>query len=108
MIHNLSNTTASPKKMRSGEWGITFATNQIGSPVSKGDEVEITVRTRAGKTWRGTHTVIWAGNGQAIAVPAKQRQRSSRGSGRSECAECGEFIRSRGQRCWETGGSCYA
>ena len=102
----MNQTTATYTKLRSGEWGI-----RVRGEVRRGDKV--TVVKKSGETKMETvAAVVWRGNGIPLcAVEGHSHGHSHSHGGRSsrrECAECGEFIRSANQRCWETGGTCYA
>lgn len=56
-------TTATPTKLRNGDWGARVNSDQI----REGDTVEIT--TRAGKTWTAAIVkVLWSGDGKAICA----------------------------------------
>ena len=83
--------TATPYKLRSGDWGV-----RVRGTVRAGDTV--TVRTRAGKTWTARiERVVWSGDGVALCAT---ESRSRRSSGPRECGE------HHGGRCCETGGNC--
>lgn len=53
-------TQATPTKLRSGDWGAKTSTG------SKGQVADLTVTTRAGKSWVATHRCIAAGDGWAL------------------------------------------
>ena len=78
---------ATPKKLRSGEWGAVAQT----PAARKGDTVEIT--TKSGKSWTATISkVIWSGNGVSIVAtqsssPAPRRSRSYLDA-HCDCSEC--------------------
>jgi len=58
---------ASPKKLRSGEWGAFVKTSEVG----EGDRIQ--VMTKAGKTWTTrVQKVVWTGYDQAIVATKKQ------------------------------------
>lgn len=56
---------ATPAKLKSGEWGARIA--RAGG-IKQGDVVTLKVTTRAGKTWTAEHTIIWVGDGAALAA----------------------------------------
>lgn len=56
-------TTATPTKLRSGDWGARIPS----ASVREGDSITITARS--GKTWSARVTkVVWQGNGVTIAA----------------------------------------
>jgi len=95
---------ATPAKLRSGDWGA-----RTSCQWEKGHSCTLEVTTRAGKTWTAEYVAVASGpqNG-GWSLWAKQPKTSSRRSRGGECYECGEWIKSPNQRCWETGGTCYA
>lgn len=73
---------ASPKKLRSGEWGALVRSEAV----AKGDAVKVT--TRSGKSWVATVAkVVWKGEGVAICATAASGGGRSRARG--ECRRCG-------------------
>lgn len=82
---------ATPKKLKSGEWGIA-----IQRPLKAKAVITAQVTTKAGKSWTGDYRVIWSCDKFSLAVeataPAPQRR------SRTEC-DCG------GEYCiWLSGG----
>lgn len=77
--------TATPAKLRSGEWGA-----RVRGSVERGDTVTIT--TRAGKSWEArVDRVLWSGNGVSLVATSSASSAPRRSSGGGEpCAECGE------------------
>lgn len=83
-------TTASPSKLRSGEWGA-----RVDGDVKPGDTITIT--TRSGKSWDATVSkVIWQGEGVTlVATGPGTTARTSRHTGRRRyprvecCRACG-------------------
>jgi cytochrome c553 len=75
--------TASPIKLRSGEWGVrTQGVPSAGAVV--------TVRAASGKTWTSTIVaVVWRGDGVAICAVG-QRAIAQRSAGVSRAASCRE------------------
>lgn len=69
MTNATATRTASPTKLRSGEWGA-----RVNGTVREGDIVTIT--TRAGKTWDAEVVkVVWSGDGVAICATASLSRR---------------------------------
>lgn len=78
----MSNTTATPSKLRNGTWGATTTT-----PVNPGET--ITIRSKAGKTWDATVTrVLWTDGQKCLVATAKPS--AQRGGARGDgCDQCG-------------------
>lgn len=55
-----------PTKLKSGDWGARVK-NQVHR-LTKGDEVLLTVETKAGKSWEQYSRIIWADNNVALAA----------------------------------------
>lgn len=99
-------TTATPTKLRSGEWGAKVP----GRP-QPGDEIIIVARS--GKRWDAVvERVLWSGDGVSIVATrnAGDRRAATRGrrpatTGR-RCTCCGRAIRSESQRCTAEDGLC--
>jgi len=77
--------TASPIKLRNGNWGA-----RVTGTVNVGDEITIT--TRAGRNWQTlVERIVWSGTSRdgtpAAIVATVSAQRSAYGSG--TCDECG-------------------
>ena len=69
-----SNYTASPTKLRTGDWGARVK----GAPVSEGDV--ITIVARSGKSWDARVTrVVWSGDGVTICATASLDRRPPAG-----------------------------
>ena len=93
---------ATPAKLKNGDWGARTPTSQ-----SPGDLATLRVTTKAGKSWTAEHKCVASGSDWALWVktcttrtpPRKPRKRLG-------CVHCGEWINSRNQKCWETGGVC--
>jgi len=86
---------ASPKKLRSGDWGALAQTDSI----KRGDLIRIT--TKSGKSWEAhVAKVIWTGDGKSI-VATESGGGGPRKSGKVECKYCGCTDRScvRGGAC---------
>lgn len=104
-MSHISTIEAAPAKLRDGQWGCRGRYADGGSRLPKFHTFEFKVTARSGKSWMRDYTVIWVGDdGSFLAAPPRKQARSTRR--RSECSECGEWISSRTQRCWETGGYC--
>lgn len=96
-------TTATPTKLRNGEWGA-----RVQGAVREGDEIQVT--TKAGKTWTArVANVVWTGDGVAIVATESRRSsgyvpaiRDSRGYVR----ERGHYEGYCGYRCPVTGRKC--
>ena len=98
--------SASPAKLRSGEWGA-----RIDRPLVEGSEVDLKITTKAGKSWNAVGVVIWSDRNKEVSLlrtvkrnskPAPRRSSSHR----VECGECGEWFTTGSRaRCWETGGT---
>ena len=74
---------ASPKKLRTGDWG---ALVQGTDAVKQGDLVEI--KTKAGKTWTTrVSKVVWTGNGVTICKTDSGKGKG--GSRKRSCKYCG-------------------
>lgn len=101
---------ASYTKLKTGAWGIRCnAGAQVGATVD--------VTTKAGAVKREViAAVLWRDAAKDLSICAIGGKEKSgyggsgyrRASGDGECNECGEWIKSANQRCWETGGTCYA
>ena len=74
---------ASPKKLRSGEWGALVQSDQV----RRGDSICIT--SKSGKSWQATVAkIIWSGQGKAIVATESQRRGRQR-DGLDEARRCG-------------------
>ena len=80
-----------PTKLRDGNWGVKVVGNHSGR-FTKGDVVEVTVKTKAGKTWTQTSEVIWtdvAGRDALLRkVGGNSRSSSSRNTRSLKCYSC--------------------
>jgi hypothetical protein len=91
----LAALTASPTKLRNGDWGVTVKSERV----RPGDSV--TVTTKSGKSWEALiEKVIWKGNGVAIcSVRKSSKSRTpspsyrSRGWGGGRCRGCGGAVK---------------
>jgi len=80
--------TATPTKLRSGDWGA-----RVQGRVATGDSITIT--TRSGKSWTATVSrVLWSGDGVAICATESRGGGGSRRSGgrrrhwERDCEDC--------------------
>jgi hypothetical protein len=71
-------TTATPTKLRNGDWGA-----KVAGSVRQGDKIQI--RTKSGKEWTArVARVLWSGDNVSIVATEQRPRRASNG----EC-ECG-------------------
>ncbi len=94
----MSNTTATPTKLRSGDWGA-----RVEGAAAVGDTIQITARS--GKSWIATvDRVVWTGSGATICSTrraATATPRTVKGNGRTATVSGGR----RSRRC-TTDGNC--
>ena len=102
------NTTATPTKLRSGDWGC-----RVNGDAREGQIV--TIRTSKGKTWAAKIAkVIWSGNGVSICAtcsadytPAKRNSRGYVEQRGHHDGYCGYLCPVTGRKCTPANGPCH-
>jgi len=92
----MNNITATPTKLRTGDWGARVPNEHI----EEGDLVVIT--TKAGKSWTAVvEKVVWKGNGIAICATESRsggcrytHAPTRRNYGPGRCQDCGTYLQS--------------
>ena len=93
IVANTHYVAASPRKLRTGEWGVSIQTDEYAA----GTLIATEVTTRAGKTWEQITEVVWVGDGFALGRrseeymapastrPARVETRNVRCTSRNDC-----------------------
>ena len=73
MTQTTQTTPATPRKLRSGEWGVAI---QESHP--KGTVLDVAVTAKSGKTWTDTVRVIWGNDSFSLAASMRDEERAYR------------------------------
>jgi len=93
--------TASPTKLRTGDWGAKVQSDAV----QEGDEITIT--TRAGKSWRArVGKVVWRGDGVAIVATESLDYVPAARNSRGLVVDRGHYDEYCGYRCPVSGRTC--